>query len=306
MNKTVKTTIFFIVLILFVLLFIYAISNNFSDDTEMSSRTDISVKDEGRLLAVKFYDDLRFKASLVNSQSVEIPSDKVYGGIVNHHLTADNLIAEFFKSISLTQPDIVIVVGPNHTGSGVKTVHTSIWNWDTPYGSLLANRSLVDYLLKGGLADINFEFMENEHAISSLVPYIKYFMPKSEIVPIILSSSVQKDAAIELGKGVFNEIKDKNYIVISSVDFSHYLSLEEADKRDTVTKSLLLNREINQINNLNNDYLDSPASIIFLLTMMNEAGAENQIILNQSNSARILPGDSKSTTSYFTVAYFKN
>jgi len=57
---------------------------------------------------------------------------------------------------------------------------------------------------------------------------------------------------------------------------------------------------------MNNDYMDSPASIIFLLTIMNEAGVENQIILNQSNSARILPGDSNSTTSYFTVAYFKN
>jgi len=129
-------------------------------------------------------------------------------------------------------------------------------------------------------------------------------MPDTEILPIILSSSVEKNDAIKLGEILYEEVKDKNYLVISSVDFSHYLSLDEADKKDLVTKEALLSRDINQISNMNNDYLDSPASIILLLTMMNEAGAENQIILNQSNSARILGGDSNSTTSYFVVTYY--
>ena len=98
----------------------------------------------------------------------------------------------------------------------------------------------------------------------------------------------------------------KNCVLISSVDFSHYLSLAEADRMDSVTKEVLLNRDIDHLNIMNDDYLDSPASIIFLLTIMNQANVSEQTILNQSNSARILPGDSSCTTSYFTIAYFKN
>ncbi|MGD9678509.1 MAG: AmmeMemoRadiSam system protein B [Vulcanibacillus sp.] len=266
--------------------------------------SDSPISDNGRMLSCRFYDDKSFKTSLSTSEVIPLPSNKIYGGIVNHHLTADKLIAEFFKSISITQPDIVILVGPNHTGLGVKTVHTSGWSWNTPYGILQADLGITNFLTNNGMADTSFELMENEHSIATLVPYIKYFMPNTKIVPIILSSSVEKNDAVELGKLLYEEVKDKNYLVISSVDFSHYLSLAEADKKDLVTKEALLSRDINQISNMNNDYLDSPASIILLLTMMNEAGADNQIILNQSNSARILRGDSNSTTSYFVVTYY--
>lgn len=278
------------------------IAQNYIADINVVSITDNKLG-QNKLLFCPNYDRVRFEQSIEESQQVALPPGQIYGGIVPHHLTADNLIAEFFESIVNTQSEIVILVGPNHPGLGVKTIHTSIWDWDTAYGTLENNFELTNYLIDNGLADTNFELLVNEHSITALVPYIKYFMPDTEIVPIILSSAVSKNEAVELGERIYNQVKDKNFIVISSVDFSHYLTLEEADKKDEITKDAVLNRDINKISLFNNDYLDSPASIIVLLTMINEAGSKEQFILNHTNSSRILEEYSESITSYFTIIY---
>lgn len=276
---------------------------DYIENINVSSNIDYSFQQDDKIVMCKNYYREDFEQSIKESQKVSLPPNKIYGGIVPHHLTADKYIAEFFKSIERVEPEILVVIGPNHPDLGNKAVHTSIWDFETAYGMLKVNEDITDYLVNHGLADTNFELMENEHSMTALVPYIKYFMPNTEIVPIILSSTLEKDEAIRLGEILYNQVKDKNYFVISSVDFSHYLTLEEADKKDEITKVALTNRDIDQISLMNNDYLDSPASIIVLLTMMNEVGSKEQFILNHTNSARILEEYSKSTTSYFTIVY---
>jgi hypothetical protein len=67
---------------------------------------------------------------------------------------------------------------------------------------------------------------------------------------------------------------------------------------------LMLNRDYNRLRLLNDDYLDSPASAVFLLRMVEHLGSNAQSLINQGNSARIYPSEYNNTTSYMTIIYF--
>ena len=73
---------------------------------------------------------------------------------------------------------------------------------------------------------------------------------------------------------------------------------------DEITKTALLARDIQRIRTMDNDHMDSLASVITLIAAMNEIGAKNQQILDHNNSARITGSGFDCTTSYFTVIYW--
>lgn len=246
----------------------------------------------------------KFYKSLPVSLEHDYTGKKIHGGVVNHHLLADQLIAEFFATVATSEPDLVILVGPNHTGEGLETIHTSVWDYSTPFGELPINRDLISYLIKEEQVGYNYHLAEIEHSINALIPYIKYYLPDVELVPLIMSSAVEISRVSGLAERLVEETKERNVLVLASIDFSHYLPLALADERDLVTKELMLNRDYNSLARLNDDYLDSPASGVFLLRMVDLLGSKDQLLINQSNSARIHPSDFHNTTSYMTIIYF--
>lgn len=231
----------------------------------------------------------------------------IRGGIVPHHLLAGEMIASFFKTLSVEQPEIVVVIAPNHNGKGVKEVHTGSWSWQTPFGTLDAYEIIVDSLVESRIAATNFNLLEEDHSISALVPYIKYYMPCSKIVPILLHGSFGLKDAQKLGQNLQEKLEkeNKNGLIIASVDFSHYLPLEKAEQMDEISIKAIENRDMNIIQHFNNDYMDSPTSIITLLSAMDTAGAEHMKVLDHSNSDIIVGSRSSETTSYFTVVFLE-
>lgn len=297
MNKKVVSSIIIILTLVYGLRFVEA----------PTPRVDVVPEKQ---LSCRYYDKARFEISLkeglINQdiKNRDKLSDKIQGGIVPHHLLADRMIADFFYVVSKANPEIVFVIGPNHKGEGVQPIHTASWDWNTPYGVLESDEEIVKELQKTPKVSEDFELMEREHSISCLVPYIKYFMPQVKIVPLLLTSTDSIGGNVELGKTLVKMAGNKRCLFIASVDFSHYLSPEESDKKDEITKKILLERNIQGIRSMDNDYLDSPASIITLLSAMETLGASHQQILEHNNSARISGKNSDSTTSYFTWIYW--
>jgi len=242
----------------------------------------------------------------IGVENSNIDSIKIKGGIVPHHLLAGEMIASFFKTISVEQPEVIVMIAPNHKGTGVKAVHTGSWSWQTPFGVLDADEEIIKSLIDSNIADTNFDLLEEEHSIAGLVPYIKYYMPDSKIVPILLHGTYRLKDAQQLGQNLQNKLinENKKGLIIASVDFSHYLTLEKADEMDEVSIKAIKNRDISLIQNFNNDYIDSPPSIITLLSAMDTVGAAHMEILDHSNSDRITGAKSNETTSYFTVIFY--
>ncbi|HZX47265.1 MAG TPA: AmmeMemoRadiSam system protein B [Clostridia bacterium] len=248
----------------------------------------------------RFYNERDFFESL--SKSGSEPADvRIRGGIVPHHLVAGYMIADFFGILSGREVERVIVVGPNHYLKGAR-VTSSRYNWQTPFGILKTDTVLVDELTGSGIAGADEDAIASEHSIAAIVPYIKYYLPDSSIVPIILHPDLTEREAENLADLLLQNTGDRD-VLVASVDFSHYLTEEEAMQRDTVTLKAIEERDYARLLKMGDEYLDSPPSLVTLMKAMDKAGAGSMKVLHHSNSARILERDLEETTSYFTLIY---
>jgi AmmeMemoRadiSam system protein B len=252
-----------------------------------------------------YYNERDFKRSVTLADSAKSYDRDIKGGIVPHHLLAHEMIASFFKAVSIKKYDYIIVVAPNHDRIGSLKINTAKGNWETPFGVLNAGEDIIGSLVDEGTAGNSRSLMEKEHSISSLVPYIKYYQPDCKIVPLLLHGNLGMENSIEFGRLISKKMKDKNYLAVASVDFSHYLSVEKADKMDEITLKAIEERDLKAISRMNNDNLDSPPGIITLLTIMNENSIKNMFLLEHNNSAKIARQNSSSTTGYFTMFFYK-
>ncbi len=196
----------------------------------------------------------------------------------------------------------VIIIGPNHENLGPQTIATTKSSWETPAGKLEANQKLVDNLSLEFNIIPQQEFFRQEHSIGVFPPFVKNYFPQAEIVPIIISSYANYEDAEKL-KGWLNQNADENTLIVYSIDFSHYLSKQEARKKDEISKDLIANEEIGKILRLNNDNTDSPVTLAVSLMLARERGWEREIFAH-TNSFDLLGTDSSYTTSYFALFFY--
>lgn len=242
-----------------------------------------------------------------NGQSeteVASKSGSIAGGIVPHHLLAGKMIAEFFQTVSQSSPNTLVVIAPNHKRTGLNGLHTSIQNWGTAFGVLEVDPVLTGKLISDLKASQNTSLMEDEHSISSLVPYIKYYLPNAKIVPVLLHGNYTAKASQELGEYLAEALLDHpRAAIIASVDFSHYLDTDTADKMDEETLAAIKSKDITVISKMGNDNLDSPPSIVALLSAMEKIGATDPEVLAHGNSSDITGSGADYTTSYYTMLF---
>ncbi|MCX8130499.1 MAG: AmmeMemoRadiSam system protein B [Clostridia bacterium] len=252
----------------------------------------------------RYYIEKSFKRSISLADKRKFEDFDIKGGIVPHHLLADDLIASFFKTVSRETPELLIILAPNHKNVGDYKVSTCYSSWETPYGLLTADITMAKSLVSEKGAGLNRKILEEEHSISSLIPYIKYYMPDCKVIPILLHGDYSLENSIELGGYISHLVTGKRYLILASVDFSHYLTGEAADKMDDISLEAIKKRDLKQIRQMNNDNMDSPPSIITLLSAMNTLNADRFSLLEHSNSDRISGTKAKETTSYFTMVFY--
>ncbi len=186
--------------------------------------------------------------SSVNNQSTR----KVAAGIVSHHFLAKDLIADFFASIDPAGLEIIYVVGPDHfskLAQGDNQAVTSLLSWQTPYGILEAYREEISKYAKDGELSINDHVFKNEHAIYTLVPFIKRTFPNVQIVPIVLATKLSDEVAYQLGQ----KLVSKNAILIVSSDFAHQVSENEAKLLDKKSLVALNPASLDTLDEVTND-----------------------------------------------------
>jgi len=248
-----------------------------------------------------FEEELFFNGvNSVNKQNLW--KSDIYGGIVPHHTIASPLISGFFYNLSKQEVKTIIVAGPNHDNEGDADAATSRIPWETPFGLLSVDEDLIAEMIFETGVELKDDIISDEQSIAALVAYFKYYLPETNIVPIILKSGFDISNVEKLSEYLSQKI-NKEIVLIVSVDFSHYLSFDVAQKKDEITLSLIKDNNINGIYGLNSDYLDSPPSISLLIRTMEKAGADNPEVLAHSNSALFLEKPISSTTSYFIITY---
>ena len=232
----------------------------------------------------------------------DIASKRVIGGVVPHHLLASDFLAEFFQltAAQSNSPKIILLLSPNHFESGAANIQTADLLWHTPYGSIQTDPDVLAQLLQVTNAEITPQSFEAEHGVYNILPYIAHFLPEAKVVPIILRYKTSSEEIAALVSFLKPLVEKGEVFVVGSVDFSHYLSKTESDRKDAETLQAMKSHDLSRIARFQSDHLDSPATILTLLQLANETGANDIRILRHDNSADGTRGSHDSTTGHFS------
>ena len=242
--------------------------------------------------------------AVINNAAKNSHPEKAVGGIVPHHDLASDLIEDFFYRLSLTaQPETFIILGPNHADIGLSPAISGEPVWQTLSGPIENDEKILKELIDRKKISLDQENFEKEHSVRVLIPFLQRHFPDAKLLPIILTSKHDLELSMDLAEELALYIDGKSAVIISSIDFSHYLASDIAEEKDEITLDLIKNRNYQEIAGLNSDYLDSPASLIVFLRTMELLEADNMEIIEHSNSAKIIGKDLQNSTSYYTMLF---
>lgn len=227
-----------------------------------------------------------FETAFTQAQKTTILESKtrIQGITVNHHLLVPNLIARAFLTVSKQQtPDTILLISPNHFDAGRHTILLSSAEWQTPYGTLMPNLSVIKNLSAEGLT-IDEPPFEKEHGIYNIVSFIKKVFQTTKIVPIILKESLKPEQSKLLAE-LLQKTLPKNTLIILSADFSHYTTNAQAMINDKKTIGVIQKLDINSVRDL---AIDTHPGLELFLHLMNLYGAKNWTLLDNTNAEQII------------------
>lgn len=236
-----------------------------------------------------------------NDKKDIITEGQISGGVVPHHLVAGHLTARLIKEIAHSDPKIIVLVGPNHNNAGGKVI-TGLYDWQTPEGIIKTDQKIVQKLVEQGLAVLDEKVMSTEHSIGAVVPFIRHFMPETLIVPLIFHHDVSLEEVDSILEKLIESLGEET-VILGSVDFSHYLTRQEAEEKDKVTLKVMESFDYRALYGMSSDYLDSPASLSLVFRHAEKKGIKEFQVLDNTNSGVILKNDTIETTSYFTLLF---
>lgn len=190
------------------------------------------------------------------------------------------------KRLSTASVPNLIIVGPNHDEVG-----TGHFLTDDPA------------LISDKLIGIDVDNVTRDHACTAPRSVLKKILPATNFSCILVSSQSSLEE-IQVLVEKLKLVLGSHGVLVASVDFSHFLSLPEAEANDLLTWGYLSSFDINSLLKLDNHYLDSPRSLSVLFGFVQAVGATTFEKVNHLNSATIMNSpDLTSTTSYFEILY---
>ena len=132
--------------------------------------------------------------------------------------------------------DTVLLLGPNHTGRGAQMALWSEGNWLMPGGPVPVDEELAAELLAAdSRITPDVEAHLAEHSIEVVLPFLQRLNPATRIAPISVSLS-SLDVLRQVGEHIGQALKvlGRPVSMVVSSDMSHYISHEDAKKRDAM------------------------------------------------------------------------
>ena len=153
------------------------------------------------------------------------PDEKIFGIICPHagYVYSGPIASHSYNSISSQNPEIAIIIGPNHFGIGVDAAIMVDAEWETPLGTVsVDSNSARDIVKNSEIIKIDNYSHSQDHSLEVQIPFLQSIFDKNfQILPIILRAQ-DLSTAKDVGNSVFEVAKKKKSIVIGSSDFTHY------------------------------------------------------------------------------------
>lgn len=227
--------------------------------------------------------------------------DKIEAIITSHHFLARDLIAKGFSKIDGKKIERVIIISPDHFKQIEKKETLAITasiDWKTYFGEVNPDSEGIKRLEKSRQVEDNTTPFEVEHGIFTLIPFIKNYLPKAKVIPIILKTKSDYIDFYDLGKKTASYFNRKKTLLVISSDFSHYIPSEEAKQNDLESVEILKTKDKDKINLIKND---CPECVAFLFGYLDENSEFN--LIENTNSFEISGKDENYVTSYISAFY---
>ena len=199
---------------------------------------------------------------------------RILGAAVPHFLPVMSFTASLLKTVAAQEEEsgqkieTVFLFGPNHSGEGLPIILTD-HGWLTPFGPIKPDLDAVMAIeAAGGLGvrlNTDIIHLEQDHALATLVPFIKYYLPNVRVVTIMFSRGFGLRELLTLAEIIYGISQSRNVLLLASVDFSHYLDINETPLRDAFTDKIIRSYNFEVLKGLDSGYLDSPESMILLM-----------------------------------------
>ncbi len=232
----------------------------------------------------------------------------VRAAIVPHHLTATETIASGIAMLMSEERKKILLLSPDHFQRCPTLLCTAEGIFRTPLGDLEVDSASVALLRDSPFISTEENLFREEHGIGAVLPYIAHYHPTAKIVPLVLSLEHEWFDAREDLVRLLSGLLDEDTVLLVSSDFSHYLSLEEAEEKDEETAKAIFAGDLPGIAALENPgQSDCPRCLWLLLRIAQEKNFSNPSVVLHTNSASILKEpDIPETTSHFAIVFYEN
>ncbi len=138
--------------------------------------------------------------------------------------------------------DVFVIMCPNHTGRGKMFSVMTEGSYRTPLGDVAIDSELARNVVSASRyleEDVVAHLME--HAIEVQLPFLQYFKPDVNIVPIVLAQG-NLETYREIGRSISRALKDlkREAVVVASSDMTHYEPQESARQKDSLAIQAIL------------------------------------------------------------------
>jgi len=149
----------------------------------------------------------------------------IYSGPVAAH--------SYLHVSSMLDPDLILVVAPNHYGIGSGVSAYMKGEWETPLGRLRVDAQAAEELSRAtGILDFDPTAHQLEHSLEVQLPFLQSIY--GDAVPILpVSISFQDlETTATLARGISEIARSRRTVIIASSDLTHYEPAVEAKRKD--------------------------------------------------------------------------
>jgi poly-gamma-glutamate synthesis protein (capsule biosynthesis protein) len=251
----------------------------------------------------QFGDPAIFSKAIAEAGKTSV-SPRVASGItVPHHLVAADLIARAFQMVDASRIDTVVLLFPDHFRRSRLPFATTRRGFETVFGRLEVGQDVVRLLLQSEQLVDESDLFESDHGIGAILPFVRHYIPSARLVPIAVSIRSTKDDWNGLAAILRNSLTPST-LIVQSTDFSHYLPLHEAVRRDQEVLNLLAADELAGVARLPQpSHTDSRGAQYLQMRLQRDIFGARPIVLFNANSQAYTAQPVARTTSYIVQMY---
>jgi AmmeMemoRadiSam system protein B len=206
------------------------------------------------------------------------------------------------------KPDVVVILGPNHTGYGSPLAVMNEGFWRTPLGDVEVDGETANKIAQEShIVDVDESAHRFEHSIEVQLPFLQYlYRSEFKIVPICF---LMQDlfSATEVGQAIAKVLAKMNSVIVASSDMTHYEPHESATQKDKLALEAVENMDEGRFySTVETRHISTCGygPIVALITAARILGAKEAKLLCYKTSGDIT-GDYSSVVGYAAVCFTK-